>query len=121
MCSACDTHETRELASVADRVAAGVQWLREHQGTGFDVARVNPERVDVASVDDCVLAQAYDVEGTSHWSRYGDAMVRATGLDRFDEDAVDWAIGHGFANRGYEDGKALNAEWRRVWPTVLAP
>jgi hypothetical protein len=102
--------------SVEERVAAGVEWLREHGAeSGLDVERVNLDTLDVADVSACVLAQSLIPGHDDPWySAYGTALVRATGLDRFDEDAIEWAYEHGFANRGQYDQDALNDQWRRV-------
>ena len=102
---------------VEERVAAGVEWLREHGAeSGLDVTKVNLDTLDIADVSVCVLAQALIPNDDNTWySPYGVALVRATGLDRFDEDAIEWSYDHGFVNRGYGDGEALTAEWRRVW------
>lgn len=95
------------MDTVEDRVACGLAWIKENQGRGFDVTRIDVERLNVASDYDCPLAQASGRPFSDVWE---DMRFSVGTYGR-------WAVDHGFDWSWSTDGSdvcLLNDEWRRV-------
>lgn len=92
------------LPTIAERVAAGAQWLNDNVPDWWQ--RIDLDRLDVRSECRCVLGQIYGhysvAPKTAWWSDpdhgYGKWLADWRGFDTATDDEVE----------------ALTAEWRRV-------
>jgi hypothetical protein len=67
--------------------------------------RIDPDRLAIASCEDCVLGQLYGDYFDGREALLGDAPLI---------DASEWAVAHGFTSESPSEEPALTAAWRRA-------
>jgi hypothetical protein len=67
--------------------------------------RLDPDRLAIASCEDCVLGQLYGDYFDGREALHGNMPL---------VDAFDWAVDHGFTSENPSGEPALTAAWRRA-------